>query len=583
MTLPTMTLNEIKRISLPDLRYRLLRLLFLGALLCSAPSAYAEQRYVDLIFAEVNVQPAVPFGSGTRDGESPQTLLMDIYTPAGDLETRRPAIVLAFPGGFVDGARDNPEMVELASQFARRGYVAASIDYRLIQGRPNSSGEVQVAIVQAVHDMRAAVRFLREDGLSNNEFGTDGKTILVGGISAGAVMAAVTAVLDDGDDLPSSVREYLETSGGMAGDSSTNTSVSSDVSGVLQISGAIRRLSWIEPGDPPIYAAHEEFDPVVPCGTLPGIAFVEFGLALTSSGACDMIPAARDAGIPTEFFLDENALSHVSFSNSEYQQILDDSAAFFFNEVLEPRTLVSAVLPSSRSVQVGQTATVFASLINASNTDAVDCAVAPMTSVPGSFSYQRTDAANALLGSANVPFGLSAGTTQPLILSFEPDEAFAPTDVFLEFKCAEGTAALGTLGLNSVLLGAETDPVADVIGLTTVVDLQAIENVTALFAVGSANVGSQGEINVSVDDGGAGLPLQLAICETDSQSGACISDAEPEISISYEALTTRSFAVFATPTGAIENRPATHRVFVRFNDAVSGVARGATSTAIRTP
>ena len=159
--------------------------------------------------------------------------------------------------------------------------------------------------------MRAAIRFFREDAATGNEFGTDGVNVFVGGISAGAVMSAVAAVLDEGDNISEAVADYLAVSGGMAGNSSDNTEFSSEASGVLQISGAIRRLSWIEPGDPPIYAAHEEFDPVVPCNTLPGIAFVLFGLALTSSGACDMIPAARDLGIPTGFFLEKLSLIHI--------------------------------------------------------------------------------------------------------------------------------------------------------------------------------------------------------------------------------------------------------------------------------
>lgn len=550
------------------------------ALLITPELARAEQRYLDQVFTGLSVRTAVEFGAGVRDEAPSQPLFMDVYSPSDDTLTNRPVIVLAFPGGFVDGARDNPEMVALASNFARRGYVVASIDYRLIEDSPDNNGELQVAILQAVHDMRAAVRFFREDAANDNQFGTDGKTVFVGGISAGAVMAAITAVLDDGDELPNATLDYLVANGGMAGNSSTNTEFSSRVSGVLQISGAIGQLSWIEPGDPAIYAAHEEFDPVVPCGTLPGIAFLGDGLAPVSSGACVMIPAARAVGVPTELFLVENSLSHVGFSGREFLQILDDSAAFFFNEVLQPRSLVSAVLPGGRSVQVGQPATVFASVINTSGGDATGCSVTPLTPVSAAFSFQLTDASNAPLGDVNTSFAMLAGAAQSLVLRFEPNDEFSPTDVFLEFKCDEGTAALATLGLNSVLLAAASDPVADIIGVTTVVDLVASVGSTTLFAVGSANVGATDEVSVTVDDGGAGLPLQLALCVTDSTTGACTSEVGTSVSLSYEAATTNSLAVFVSPAERIENDPATNRIFVRFSDE-NGVVRGTTSTAVR--
>ena len=247
-------------------------LMVIGAGLAS--DARAEQRFVDPLFSDIEVRSGIQFGTGIREEAADQPLLLDVYAPRNDLVQNRPVIILAFPGGFVDGARDDPEMVALATQFARRGYVAASIDYRLIEERPRNNSELEISIVRAVHDLRAAVRFFREDAANLNEFGTDGETIFVGGVSAGAVMAAVAGVLDEGDELRESVADFLSENGGMAGNSSTNTEFSSDVSGVLQISGAIRSLSWIEPGEPPIYAAHEDFDPVVPCDTLPGLSLI---------------------------------------------------------------------------------------------------------------------------------------------------------------------------------------------------------------------------------------------------------------------------------------------------------------------
>lgn len=559
---------------------KLLRLV-LVILSWSAYSSTAEERYRDLVFTDVVVTTGVEYGAGLRDGGVRQTLLMDIYSPAGDTETRRPVVVLAFPGGFVDGARDDAEMVLMAERFARHGYVAASIDYRLIEGSPDTTDELEVSVLQAVHDMRAAVRFFREDAAGANLFGTDGLNVFGGGISAGAVMAGGAGTLDEGDVLSSNALEFLAANGGMAGNTSSNIEFSSRLSGVLQISGAIAELDWIDSNAPPIYAAHEEFDPIVPCGTSAGLGFAAFGLALVSSGACDMIPRARDLGVPTAFFFDDGALNHVGFSSSEFLEILDAAAAFFFTEVLQPKTLASAVLPGSRSVQVGAPATVFAAVINTAMSEATGCQVMPMTEVDATFSFQTASALNVPVGVPNAVFDIAGGATQNLIFTFTPSDDFSATNVYLRYQCEGGAAANNALGLNTLLLSADNNPVADVIGLTTVVDLAAELDAPALFAVGSANVGVEQAITVTLDDGGAGLPLLLQICRTDSATGACLESPAASSTLDYSGASTASFAVFVTATAPISNDPARHRIFVRFADA-GGNERGLTSTAVRT-
>jgi hypothetical protein len=56
-------------------------------------------------------------------------------------------------------------------------------------------------------------------------------------------------------------------------------------------------------------------------------------------------------------------------------------------------SMVAALLPSSRSVQVNTPATVFVTIINTGQVIAVACSIAPLTSVPASFVYQATNPA----------------------------------------------------------------------------------------------------------------------------------------------------------------------------------------------
>ena len=58
-----------------------------------------------------------------------QKLYLDVYEPVSDIATERPAIVLAFGGGFISGTRGDIQF--LCERFVKKGYVVVSIDYGL--------------------------------------------------------------------------------------------------------------------------------------------------------------------------------------------------------------------------------------------------------------------------------------------------------------------------------------------------------------------------------------------------------------------------------------------------------------------
>jgi len=82
--------------------------------------------------------------------------------------------------------------------------------------------------------------------------------------------------------------------------------------------------------------------------------------------------------------------------------------------------LVAAVLPLSRSAQIGQTVTAFATVINSSGGALSGC-TASSPNFSGTFVYQTTNpATNALTGSPNTPFSLPSGGSQSLVLALTP-------------------------------------------------------------------------------------------------------------------------------------------------------------------
>src|SRR5206468_4191170 len=156
--------------------------------------------------------------------------------------------------------------------------------------------------------------------------------------------------------------------------------------------------------------------------------------------------------------------------------------------------LVSAVLPSSRSVQVGKVASAFGTLINAGANPAVACGIAPGASLPATFSYQRTDpATNAVVGTQGTPAAcIPPGGSQSYVIAFTPPAAFAPIDVPLTFQCGNSAPAASVPGLNTLLLTAAAAPVPDIIALAATIGHDGIVNIAGVpgagaFAVATAN------------------------------------------------------------------------------------------------
>jgi len=245
--------------------------------------------------------------------------------------------------------------------------------------------------------------------------------------------------------------------------------------------------------------------------------------------------------------------------------------------------LAAAVLPSSRSVQVGSPATAFATLLNVSPGTATGCRLAPVTALAATFTYQTTDATNALTGTANTPANIPAGGGQSFVFAFTPTSPFAPTDVQLRFACIDIDPAPSTTGLNTLLLSASATPVPDIVALAATVGNTGIVTLASAgaFAVATVNVGAGGLITVAADTGGATLPVTLSVCQTNPQTAACLAPSTPSVTTQIDANATPTFGIFLSATGPIPFDPANNRIFVRFKDQ-GGVTRGATSVAMRT-
>lgn len=295
------------------MKRNLLMLLAVIAMISLSTNVNA-QRYLTEVFSNVNVTPNIIYGNNFSvfPPTSPGfiDLAMDVYEPAGDTMSARPLIIFMHTGSFLPryingqpvGNRNDSATVEMCTQFAKRGYVVANMDYRLGWNPAGSNvdirrGTILQAIYRALQDAKACVRFFRANAASGNTYGVDVNKIILGGQGTGGYIAINYAVLDDPAEitLPKFISGITDpTYGFVAGQPYVNQSVLGDYDGfgglpqvnnpnnspgfsnniefAFNLGGAMGDSSWISGGDVPMVGMHVTGDPFAPYGV--GTVFV---------------------------------------------------------------------------------------------------------------------------------------------------------------------------------------------------------------------------------------------------------------------------------------------------------------------
>ncbi|MFM7472686.1 MAG: T9SS type A sorting domain-containing protein [Crocinitomicaceae bacterium] len=227
-----------------------------------AQNPCATGRYATDVFANYTTTSDIVYGQNTSWNGASTTLKLDVYQPTGDTETNRPLIIWVHGGSFIGGTKTDGDMVAFSQKFAKKGYVCASIDYRL-GFFPFDSANAVKAVVRAVQDLRAAVRFFYKDKQTTDTYKIDTNNIYVGGSSAGAITSLHLAYLDDECEVSDYLNQTTITQLGNLEGTSGNPGYSSNVKGVLNGCGALARYSWLEAGDVPVASVHGTNDGTV--------------------------------------------------------------------------------------------------------------------------------------------------------------------------------------------------------------------------------------------------------------------------------------------------------------------------------
>ena len=253
--------------------------------------------------------------------------------------------------------------------------------------------------------------------------------------------------------------------------------------------------------------------------------------------------------------------------------------------VLNTGGLLSATLPRSRSAVVGNTVTVFVSLLNNSQVDAIGCRIGLGSPLPVILDFHRSDpATNETVGPQNTAVDIPAGAFQTFVIGLTPTTALSGSELQLNTDCANATPAPYNPGINSIILSASQTPVADIVAIAATASNDGIAELgfpsnQGAFAVATANLGVATRITARIDVGE--VPVTAFICQTDPLTGACLGPIAESVSLDIAAGANPSFAVFLESEGIVSANASRSRVFVNFHDE-SGALRGATSVAVST-
>lgn len=299
------------------------------ALLLSTASTFAQcdgERYLNRVFTSIiDTQNIIYSNSNGATG-----LRMDVYEPAEDPSTRRPLIIFAHGGSFVAGDENVSDIVQFCQRFAKHGYVTASIQYRLAQFTDLADSTKMIeTVVKALHDMKAAVRYFRNDAATANRFRIDPNMIFVGGASAGAILAVHLTYLTDLAELPDHVVQIVNENGGTEGNSGY-PGYSSEVAGVINFCGGINQAQWIDAGEKPIVSIHGTSDGTVPYGhgeVLQSNPISQLFTLVTLDGSSIIHARAEEVGLYNALWSipNEDHMAHASAAH------IDESESFVAN------------------------------------------------------------------------------------------------------------------------------------------------------------------------------------------------------------------------------------------------------------
>ena len=302
-------------------------------------------RYVDEVFSDVVKtedviyanSPDLPFIFLFEWNTQDIDLDMDIYEPQGDTLTNRPLILFFHSGAFFSGNNELDDMVDLSIASAKRGYVAASINYRLgLNVLSTYSGER--AVYRGVQDASAAIRYFREH---HELYNINPNKIFIWGSSAGSFIGLHLAYSEDDERPESTFGGNSDPDLGCIDCVGNDFLHSSKPNAIVSCWGAIGDLNWIDPeNNIPAIMFHGTSDLVVPYDSgLPFTINIALPVVYGSNQIHDRLnlfnienDAFIESGEPHEYWGTLNG-NWFGGPNENYTQIINEAYMFLYNQL----------------------------------------------------------------------------------------------------------------------------------------------------------------------------------------------------------------------------------------------------------
>jgi len=230
----------------------------LGLLFFITTQLEAQKRYKSELFQQIDSVKNIEYGAAINLKGNNEKLLLDVFLPPKeDTLKLRPLIIFIHGGGFKNNSKTGSYSATICNSFTKKGYVTASLDYRLGVGAESTNKDYAEALYRGQQDGKAAVRYFRKNAA---QFGIDTSQIFITGTSAGSKICLAMAYMDE-SEVPSEIDQKKW--GSIEGNSG-NEGYSSKVHGVLNLWGCLINYKWINKGDAPLFNATGTADKTVP-------------------------------------------------------------------------------------------------------------------------------------------------------------------------------------------------------------------------------------------------------------------------------------------------------------------------------
>ncbi|WP_421791015.1 alpha/beta hydrolase [Hyphobacterium sp.] len=562
--------------------------------------------FVDRAYGQIEITPNITYAQGsTEAGDIP--LMLDIYTPDADCPSQGCRLIIGIHGGgFVGGARDSTQFVDLIREAVNEGYSVAMISYRLAGDRPVLAADMQAflnanmtaaelavlnsdtalgwqlkAYFGAMEDTRSAMAFLMANAATYN---LDTRGLVLWGSSAGAITSLNVAY----------------------GSDELGWTLAAPVTGVIDYYGSMSRLFTLAGSSVPMMVIHGDADPTVAYQEALDLVAEEatanngvwfYPLSGVGHGFGAVQPLTRTVQGTTIASHNIAFLDTVFAGGAFASGCVSDMPELCSAANFSAATIAASILPGARAVTVGNPATAFAAITNIGESAAENCRLELLNSVDAAFSYQTTSPANALTGTVDTPVNIAAGQTQNFLFSLTPNSVFSGTTAIIDFVCDGSVRATYRPGLTDFVLSSDADA-PDILAIGSTLSADGVARVGSPtgfvpFAVSAINIGAgdatpdldapaagnnQATITVTPEDGGLALPIAYDICEANASS-VCVGPRGPSVTAQIGDQPSFFVVRALAQNAGIPLFPDIVRSNVVFRDG-SNVVRGRTSVAV---